>query len=82
MWWYTHTVEARGINLRMAMGLEGIEDCGAIGKIGGADLFLAFATKRHGAEYDGKSGFRRHNLRLEVDVLRMRRDRNVAAEWA
>jgi hypothetical protein len=70
MCWYAYTVEARGINLRMAMGLERIEDRGAIGEVGGADLFHAFTTKRHGTEYDGESGFGRHVRLLEVIVSR------------
>jgi hypothetical protein len=78
MCWCAYTVEARGINLRMPMGLEGIEDRGAIGKVRGADLFLAFATKRHGAEYDGESSFGRHVRLLEVIVSRKSRDRTVA----
>jgi hypothetical protein len=53
----THPVEARSIDFRMPMGLEGIEDCGAFREVRGADLFFAGAAKGHGAEDDGERGF-------------------------
>jgi hypothetical protein len=53
----THPVEARSIDFRMPMGLEGIEDCGAFREVRGADLFFAGVTKGHCPEDNGQRGF-------------------------
>lgn len=56
----------------MAVGLEGVQDSSAVFELRGSYLFLAFAAKGHGAEYDGKGGFGRHlavlNVRMETGL--------------
>jgi hypothetical protein len=56
----TYAVKSRSVVFVVAVALEGVEDFGAVFELRGADLFDAFAAKRHGAEDDGEGGFGGH----------------------